>query len=131
MTVKIALPTTQTGLEAPLSAHFGHATQFTIIDVDFDKKAVLEVKDLVNPPHSHGGCAAPVEMLQKEGVTDVILGGIGFRPLNIMMQLGMRPYRGVNGTIQSNLDAFLNGSLENLAQASCNHSNNDHSNCNH
>ena len=61
-TIRIAVPTSaEGGIDAPRSAHFGHAESFTIVDVAEGRIAGSTV--VTNPPHSHGGCGQTVRLL--------------------------------------------------------------------
>jgi predicted Fe-Mo cluster-binding NifX family protein len=86
--MRIAVPSEQPGgLEADISAHFGHCACFTIIDTDDD--AVKEVSILPNMPHGQGGCMAPVTYLKQHGVDRLVAGGMGMRPLMGFQQVGI------------------------------------------
>ena len=86
--MKIAIPSVLPGgLEAPVGAHFGPCDCYTLVDVE--DGAV--VKSEVIPPcaHEHGGCLAPVKYLADCGVTVLLAGGMGMRPLMGFNQAGI------------------------------------------
>lgn len=110
--LRIAVPTSgQGGLDAPRSAHFGHADSFTIVDVV--DGAVVGAESLANPPHSHGGCGMTVAMLAQAGVDAAIVVGMGGGPLSAMGAHGMSAlHDGASPTPRDAVEAYLAGQLE-------------------
>lgn len=89
--VKIAVPSDNPGgLEAAVSAHFGHCDLYTIVELD--EQGVKSVSTLDNPPHQEGGCLAPVQLLAQSGVKKLLAGGMGRRPLAGFNQAGIEVY---------------------------------------
>ena len=62
--------------EGKLTAHFGHCASFALIDVDEDKKTILNREDVDAPPHQPG-LLPP--WLAGKGVNRIIAGGMGLR----------------------------------------------------
>jgi predicted Fe-Mo cluster-binding NifX family protein len=119
---KIALPTnSDSGLNDTISQHFGHCASFTIVSIDSESKSISNVDVFKNQGHVQGGCMMPVNSLKAQGATDVILRGIGMRPLMGFIQVGINPYLGVDGTVEQNIKAFNNNELKELKEASCKH----------
>ncbi|NLY40195.1 MAG: dinitrogenase iron-molybdenum cofactor biosynthesis protein [Desulfovibrionales bacterium] len=108
---KIAVPSsTPGGLEAELGAHFGHCDLYTIIDIE--NGAVTQVSTLPNVPHQQGGCMAPVNHLAQNGVTVLIAGGMGMRPLMGFNQVGVDVYYAAGApTVGIAVDALLKNAL--------------------
>ena len=67
------------GLEAGMGMHFGHCDIYTIVQIE--DGAIKSVGTLPNVPHQQGGCLAPVQHLASHGVTALLAGGMGMRPL--------------------------------------------------
>lgn len=90
MTEIIAVPSQfPGGLDALMSAHFGHCEVFTLVTVsDGD---IVEVSVAPTPNHEDGGCMVPVQLLASLGVTSVVSAGMGQRPLAGFLQVGIRP----------------------------------------
>ena len=80
----------QGGLEGERSGHFGQCDSFTLVEIR--EGAVGSVRVLENPPHEHGGCLRPVEILSANGVTALVVAGIGGRPLAGFAQAGIDVY---------------------------------------
>ena len=105
---RIAVPSAHPGgLDAQIGAHFGHCDLYTIIDVQGG--AVTEVSTLPNVPHVQGGCMAPVNHLAQNGVTTLIAGGMGMRPLMGFKQVGIDVFYGANA---ANVGAAVQALLE-------------------
>ncbi|MFX0093720.1 MAG: NifB/NifX family molybdenum-iron cluster-binding protein [Candidatus Hodarchaeota archaeon] len=116
---RIAFPTLSEGLDAQLSLHFGHSATFTLIHYEEATKEIIKVECVSNAPHQSGGCMVPVMLLKNEGVDEVVLGGIGMRPLMGFLQVGIKPYAGIKGTVKENFEAFINEKLNEMTQGTC------------
>jgi predicted Fe-Mo cluster-binding NifX family protein len=89
--MKIAVPSENPGgLDAPVSAHFGHCDAFTLVTVD--DAEVQNVEVLPNGGHEQGGCMAPVMFLKGVGADILGAGGMGARPLAGFQQVGIDVY---------------------------------------
>ncbi len=114
--MKIAIPSSMPGgLDATLNPHFGKTQVFTIVETSKN-----EIKD-VNLVHQEGphSCAGVVELLKSAGTDVAIVGGIGGRPLAVMLQLGIKVYTGATGTIKEAINAFLDEKLQEISQSTC------------
>jgi predicted Fe-Mo cluster-binding NifX family protein len=111
VTLSIAIPSEAPGgLAAPISAHFGHCGVFTLIELDGDR---IVGTSLVEPPdHETGGCLAPVAVLAGRGVSAILTGGMGARPLVGFLDAGIQPYfAGDCADVGSAVKAFVGGRL--------------------
>jgi len=89
--MKIAVPSNAPGgLEAGLSAHFGHCDAFTVVEVE--GRDIKDVQVLPNAGHEQGGCMAPVMLLKGAGVDVLVAGGMGARPLAGFQQVGIQVF---------------------------------------
>jgi len=116
MSKVIAIPSSQPGgLDAPLGAHFGHCDLYTLVTVNGDR--IEDVKVIPNVPHQQGGCMAPVNYLAQQGVSELIAGGMGMRPLMGFNQAGIEVFFGGNAqTVGEAVNAALSGSLPRFGQ---------------
>lgn len=126
MPTRVAVPSVNPGgLDAALMPHFGHCDVFTIVDMDGD--AVKEVSVLPNMPHDHGGCVTPVRYLADNGVTVMLAGGMGMRPLQAFQQSGIQVlFAGTEGTVDQAVRHFAQGRLpafgdNGLCKGECGH----------
>ena len=106
------------GLDAAVSAHFGHCDAFTLIalsDGEIEQTTVMPA-----PDHSQGGCMVPVNLLAARGVTAIAAGGMGQRPLAGFRQVGVEPYfAGDHATVREVVSAFVAGGLRTFSQNAC------------
>jgi predicted Fe-Mo cluster-binding NifX family protein len=78
------------GLTADRSGHFGKCDCFTLIEIGDSGPGNVRV--VANPPHTNGGCLSLVELLASNGVTALLVGGIGGRPLAGFQAAGIDVY---------------------------------------
>jgi predicted Fe-Mo cluster-binding NifX family protein len=95
--MRVAFPSEAPGgLDARLSAHFGHCAAFTLVDVDLTlgpaQGRATDVVVLPNLGHEQGGCLAPVTLLKREGAEALVAGGMGMRPLAGFQSVGIDVY---------------------------------------
>jgi len=110
--MRIAIPSSfPGGLEAGVHGHFGHCDLYTLVDVE--GAAVTRVATVPPVPHEQGGCLAAVAHLAEQGVTSLIAGGLGKRPLMGFNQAGIEVYRDTGApTVGAAVQALLKGCLE-------------------
>jgi len=103
MKKKIAIPTTN-GL---LDQHFGHCHQFTFFEIENNQVTGISFMDA--PPHEHG--VLPI-WLSEKGPTDLIVGGIGQKAIQLFKQNGINVYTGAPLiSPEEIITGFLNDSL--------------------
>ena len=115
--MKIAIPSgAPGGLDAELSAHFGHCEVFTLVLAEDGEAKGIEL--LNNVPHEQGGCMAPVMLLKEAGVDTLVAGGMGMRPLAGFQQVGIEVYfsEGVT-TVKEALQLILTGKARRFGPA--------------
>jgi len=113
MNKKIAVPVDGNGV---LDSHFGHCQFFDIFETS-DKKIVTHSK-VTPPPHEPG--VLP-KWLVKDGVTDVIVGGIGDRAFKILKHFQIEVHKGAPILYSNSLvESFLDETLQ-LSENNCNH----------
>jgi predicted Fe-Mo cluster-binding NifX family protein len=104
--MRIAIPTT----DGRLAMHFGHCTQFALIDVDERSKRII-AEELVEAPDHQPGLLP--RWLHEQGVNLVIAGGMGGRAVQLFAQNGIDVHLGAPSEPPSALvEAYLNGTLE-------------------
>jgi predicted Fe-Mo cluster-binding NifX family protein len=102
---RVAIPSQSPGgLEARRSAHFGHCECFTVVDVN--DGSIGEVTVVSNAPHQEGGCMTPVMLLADNKVDAIVVDGIGGRPLQGFMQVGIAVHAGVGETVEQAVKAY-------------------------
>jgi len=89
--MKIAVPTEGSGgLDAPVSAHFGHSGAFALVTVQDSQPGEPEM--VANGGHGAEGCMGPVNRLKQAGADAVVVGGLGARPLAGLQDVGIDVY---------------------------------------
>jgi len=109
--MKVAIPSNNPGgLEAQVSAHFGHCDLYTIVEID--QSGIKSVGTMDNPPHQEGGCLAPVQLLADQGVNALLAGGMGRRPLMGFNQVGIKVFLAAGQpSVKSSVQALLDNQL--------------------
>lgn len=115
------------GLEAGRSDHFGHCDLFTIVKIKDD--AIVEVITVSNQEHEAGGCMVPVHFLKSHDVDAIVVGGIGARPLQGFIEVGIDVFyadRSTVPTVQSVVDGMIGAKFPKIrADQTCQ----NHGNC--
>lgn len=106
--MKIAIPHES----GRLHSHFGGCREFALVEVDLEKKVALRTEILAAPEHQPGVFPA---WLREQGVTTVIVGGIGQRALDVFARHGIavcagRPDAQVDVLVAAYLSGQLTGS---------------------
>lgn len=126
---KIAFPTSGETIDSPIIGHFGHTPQFLLARLDDSGTFSDEIILLENRNHDSEGCFGLVSRIADSGVTDIVLGGIGARPFQALLQSGINVYKAKYPTVKENMDAFKQNDLAILGQSTCNssqHHSHDH-----
>ena len=109
---KIAVPV----INGSLCTHFGHCQEFHLFDIEDGKISNIEQK--TPPPHAPG--VIP-KWISEQAVTDVIVGGIGQRAIDIFNAEGVNVYAGApSNPSKTIIEDFINGSLT-LNENLCDH----------
>lgn len=112
--MRIAIPTAA----GRLVMHFGHCDEFTFVDVDPEKKAILTTQTAAPPEHQPG--VLPV-WLSDRGVQIVIAGGMGMRAQGLFADRDIQVVVGAPAEEpEAIVKAYLDGSLQTGANV-CDH----------
>jgi predicted Fe-Mo cluster-binding NifX family protein len=96
------------GIDSRVSAHFGSAPAFMIVDTD---SGTCRLIDNNNLHHAHGMCQ-PLAALAGETVDGIIVGGIGMGALMKLQAAGIAVFRAEHPRVAETIAAFKNGSLQ-------------------
>jgi len=109
---RIAVPT----LNGNLSSHFGGSEYFTVFSIENNN--VVKEEILPTPEHTTGSYP---NFLAQQGITDIIVGGIGGKAIDIFNQNNITVYAGANVKLPKELaEDLINGQLV-VTGNSCNH----------
>ncbi|KPK72026.1 MAG: chromosome partitioning protein ParA [Phycisphaerae bacterium SM23_30] len=105
-TMRIAIPTAG----GKLTAHFGHCEQFALIEVDTEKKEILQKEVLDSPPHQPGLLPS---WLAERGANVIIAGGMGQRAQNLFAEKGIEVIVGAPSLdAETIVENYLNETLQ-------------------
>lgn len=105
-----------------LNQHFGKSKSFAIVTLEENKVVNNKEVSTEGLQHNHGGLA---NMLENEGVTLVITGGIGAGAYNSLQEKGFKVIRGVSGKIEDAINEYLKGALQDK-EVTCSHDHGEH-----
>lgn len=109
--ILLAVPSANPGgLEAGMGMHFGHCDLYTLVEVEGDARQIRA------HPAQHSASAGrlpgPVQYLADNGVTKLLAGGMGMRPLMGFQQMGIEVlFAGNFATVGDAVNAYLQGKL--------------------
>jgi predicted Fe-Mo cluster-binding NifX family protein len=113
--MKIAIPHEN----GRLHGHFGGCREFALVQVDPENKVVLSTEVLPAPEHQPG--AFP-RWLREQGVTAVIVGGIGRRALDIFARHDIAVCAGwPEASVEVLIAAYLSGQLTRSPEGCAHH----------
>jgi len=118
---KIAIPSQQ----KMVSAHFGHCSQFTIVEVD--NQQVVKEEVIANPGHKPGFLP---KFLHQLGVNVILAGGMGQRAVDLFYQNQIEVVTGASGLVKDVVSSYLSNNLE-LTENICDHDDTAEHECNH
>lgn len=96
-------------------AHFGRCSQYLLVDIDDGE--VVDRLFVDNPGHEPG--LLP-RFLHQYGVDCVVAGGAGQRAVNLLGELGISLYVGVEGPIDEVVEGLRTGELA-TGESTCEH----------
>jgi len=114
----VAIPS----LNGVLSSHFGGAEFFVLFEVSEDKK-ILNEFILPTPEHIEGSYP---QFLAQNKVTDIIVGGVGGKAIDIFNQFGINVYTGAPSILPKTLvEQLLDNTLA-VTDNTCDGGHHDH-----
>jgi len=103
-----------------VASHFGRCEEYTVYEINDGE--IVGKETLPNPGHGPG--IIP-NYLAEHNVTTIIAGGMGPRAQTFFSQLGIQPIIGVQGEVESVIQAFLAGEIK-PGENVCDHDSPDH-----
>lgn len=104
--------------DGKLATHFGHCASFALIDIDSEKREILNREDVDAPPHQPG-LLPP--WLAERGVKHILAGGMGQRAQDLFAAQGIQVTVGVSVKTPEKLVAdYLSGTLS-VGGNACDH----------
>ncbi len=122
--MKIALPV----LEGKLCAHFGHCETFGFVEVNPDTKEILKIE--TKTPQEGVSCKS-ADWIAKQGVSVVLAGGMGARPMEAFKMNNVKVISGCEELpIEQIVKEYLNSTLK-TGENQCQGEGHDHTHCHH
>jgi predicted Fe-Mo cluster-binding NifX family protein len=121
--LRIAVPCIGRGnLSAAVSPHFGRCDSYAIVSLEDEK--IKGVESLSNDGHTE--CAGSVRRLVENGVSLMLVTGMGMRPYLICKQLGIEVRCGITGTVADAVESFVTNKTVPMTEDSlCGHHQNE------
>lgn len=105
--MRVCIPTMgNRGWDEEVSAHFGRAPTFTIVDTETG-----QVEVLINKSEHAGGIGKPPEHLASVGVHVMLCSGLGHRAIRMFEEYGIEVYVGAKGTVKEAIEMWKNNQL--------------------
>ena len=124
MIMKICIPTS----EGKLCGHFGHCDSFTFAEINPETKEILSIEEKI--PEEGISCQS-ASWISEQGVSKVLAGGMGGRPLMTFAQNGVEVTAGCPELpIKEILEKYLSNTLE-TGENACGGEGHDHHHCHH
>lgn len=124
MVMKICIPTS----EGKLCGHFGHCDSFTFAEINPETHEILSIEEKI--PEDGISCQSAA-WISEQGVSKVLAGGMGGRPMMMFAQNGVEVIAGCPELpIREVLEKYMANSLETCENA-CGGEGHDHAHCHH
>jgi predicted Fe-Mo cluster-binding NifX family protein len=112
---KFAVPIiADNGMASEVNEHFGMSEFFLVLEVDGDK--IASTSTLQDNP-SIEGHKPPAEFLADNDVQIVLAGGIGPHMIQILLDRGLRIFKGAAGTVEDAWEDYKAGMLTEVRTA--------------
>ena len=112
--MKLCIPVTEDrGLASPVSAHFGSAPLFVVVDTESGACRSLRNRDA---DHAHGTCQ-PLMSLAGEPFDGVAVGGIGMGAVNKLQAANVHVFISTEATVEQTVAALAGGTLREATPA--------------
>jgi len=110
-----------------INQHFGQSRSFLVAEIEGGK--VKEMKEISSEAlqHNHEGLAG---LFTREGVSLVIVGGIGQPAIIALQEKGLQVIRGASGRCEDILQKYISGELVDQ-NVNCNHHGDQHGHHHH
>jgi predicted Fe-Mo cluster-binding NifX family protein len=114
--MRLCIPTmNERGLEAPLSAHFGSAPYYTVVETG---TGTVEVVGNPRAEHEHGHCN-PVAAIADLAPDAVVCMGLGRRALDRLQSAGIQVFQARATQVAQAVSQFESGELSPFAADGC------------
>ena len=113
--MKILIPIDGDNLNSNINPTFGRTKQFIMVDSNSYKFELID--NMQNLQAAQGAGIQSAQIIVKAGADAVITMHLGPKAYKVLGSAGVKVMVGKTGTIQENLDAYKNQTLEEMADA--------------
>lgn len=108
--MKVAVASTEKGIDGGIAGHFGNATHFVFAEIEGNE---IKSTELMENPHAgqHVPGALP-EFIKQKGAYAIIVCGIGPMAIKYFNDYGIKLIMGVEGKVKDILEQYAAGKLE-------------------
>jgi predicted Fe-Mo cluster-binding NifX family protein len=103
------------GLDSEIDRAFGRCPFFAVVDLSGGKIAGHETVENAAQGQRGGAGITAAQTVGNLKPDAVVVLNIGPKAFGVMEQLGIRCYKGIEGTVRQNVERFLSGALEELS----------------
>jgi len=115
--MKIAVGSVNYSLDSPASEIFGRSSAFIIADLDKDK--IKSINVIENPAKNEFGAGnTAAQFISDHEVNVLISGKLGPVAFHILKNAGIKVYKARSGSVEKNLNRFIEGKLEEITSLS-------------
>lgn len=115
--MKVAVPTRGNEVDD----HFGHCEMYTVFNIGENNKIISS--EIVPSPQGCGCKSNIGSVLKDKGVSVMLAGNMGNGALNVLMNQGIKVFRGNSGDVQMLAEAFLQGKVDDSGEGCKSHEN--------
>ncbi|NVM52673.1 MAG: NifB/NifX family molybdenum-iron cluster-binding protein [Candidatus Helarchaeota archaeon] len=105
------------GLTTSVDPRFGRCRAFTIVKVENGKIVDAQVLENASMMASGGAGVQAAQLVGNTGAKIVLTGNVGPNASQALQGLGIAVYIGASGIVESAINAYLNGTLQQAASA--------------
>ncbi len=112
--MKICVTSTGNNLESSLDQRFGRAAVFLIVDTD---TMDIEVIDNQAATAAGGAGVTSAQTVVDKDIQALITGNVGPNAMRVLQAAGIDIFRGLNGSVKENIEAFKQDKLNKIDTA--------------
>lgn len=117
--MRICISSAGKTLNDAMDPRFGRAAWFIFADTDTGEYEVYQ-----NESEQAGGGAgvSSGQLMADKGVEAVITGNVGPNAMYVLKGAGIAMYKGIPGSVKTNMDSFIEGKLQEITSSRPSHS---------
>lgn len=109
--MKAIVPSQTPSMDSKLSPVFGRCPYFMVVEIEGGKVVGNAAVPNEAANQQGGAGVAAAQAAHNQGANAVIAGTVGPKAFSALESFGIEVYDSISGTVQENVDAFLQGKL--------------------